>query len=402
MWRQTTTRINHIGRRRRSLAVFMFCCQPSVVTPLATTTFKTTAYHSTFHSSSARSASHDDGNSGLSFKEQDEEYLDSVKHLPRVYIGSTTASNINKKLAAESLVSLSYAQANYLNVMRLSNVKRWGQWAGHLRVFNGSDGEWLAKLVDTSSGVITNTKRKRPSPRNKKNNNNQDTAGEETAAMVECLQRLRDQPERDSNSQEQNIYKSVELHMGRLKKARRRWILEKVTELGISGIHVVDTQFSVQTEPWEYDKHFLQVVEASEQCERLTIPTLSASPTPWDELIHFITTSSSSDGPHHQWLVCRERSPTSRPILRVLGEIGEAVARQSNDTNEQNLQIAMHLLVGPEGGWSPDELDELTEISKQQTNLHFVSLGDLVLRAETAAISAVSAVMMSLEDLNSS
>jgi 16S rRNA (uracil1498-N3)-methyltransferase len=253
--------------------------------------------------------------------------------------------------------------------MRLSNGKRWGEWAGYVRLFNGNNGEWLAKMVVTE----TSTPQKRRRRQNKSNADN---------TILECLQQTKLQPSERLSS--------VHLHMGRLKKQRRKWVLEKITELGISSIEVVDTEYATTTDAWEFEKHCIQVIEAAEQCERLTIPKLSQAPIAWSDLITSIKESKSDQ----HWLVCRERCPElTEPILFALREINEN--RKGDD-----LQRNIHILVGPEGGWSPGELEELSFLREAEKNLRFVSLGPLVLRAETAAISAVAATVLSGDQID--
>lgn len=284
-----------------------------------------------------------------------------ITHLPRLYVDSPS-------LAQKALISLTPFQSNYLNVMRVTSIKRWGQWAGHVRIFNGRNGEWIAKMIVTEASAA-------PQRRKRQNANTDNT-------ILECLQQTMQQsPSQPSDE--------VHLHMGRLKKPRRKWVLEKATELGIASIDIIDTEFSAMTDVWEYDKHFTQVVEAAEQCERLTIPLLSTEPTTWTGLIQTIEeTGSESVGIDHHWLVCRERSPEQTlPILSTLRMIDEDAAAGRNSS--------VHILVGPEGGWSPVELEGLTELKLAGKNVHFVSLGPLVLRAETAAISAVTATILS-------
>jgi len=235
--------------------------------------------------------------------------------------------------------------------MRITNPKRWGNLVGNIRIFNGKDGEWLAKVLvgDIGGGTGNTNKRRRGGG----------GGGGGDDMVVECQQLLHPQPEEMTRT-------SISLYMGRLKKTRRKWILEKVTELGVNRIVAVDTEFS-STDGWEEEKHRLQVIEASEQCERMTIPSLHE--VSWDDLMDDIHTSNDVD-----WLICRERSPESRPLFQVL-----PTTRSTN------------ILIGPEGGWSPRELKEL-QIHTHRDNVQFVSLGSTVLRAETAAIGAVSTI----------
>eukprot|EP00980_Cylindrotheca_fusiformis_P010526 scaffold2331_cov126-Cylindrotheca_fusiformis.AAC.16 len=295
------------------------------------------------------------------------ELASQTTHLPRLFVDSPS-------LMEKSVISLTPFQSNYLNVMRVANTKRWGQWAGHVRIFNGQDGEWIAKMLISEAS---------PSPkrRQRKGANTDNT-------ILECIQRTKEQPFSHAAGE-------VHLYMGRLKKQRRKWVLEKATELGMDSINVVDTEFSTVTDAWEYDKHIAQVIEAAEQCERLTLPQLSTEPTAWSSLIERIEDLgvNHANATHH-WLVCRERSPDeTKPILSTLGQIAKGA-------KEDKSRTSIHILVGPEGGWSPGELKQLMELRLGGRSIHFVSLGPFVLRAETAAVAAITATMLSKEQKN--
>jgi len=186
----------------------------------------------------------------------------------------------------------------------------------------------------------------------------------------------------------------LELCFGYIKdKARRRWVFEKSTELGIDSVRVLSTDFSSSSDSnyknkqqrnvWDAEdceKHFKHVIEAAEQSEQLSVPSIEEKSWSVDELLEAID-NNTSESDNHLWLVCRERSATSPPILQVLAD------------SKQTTSI--HILIGPEGGWSPRELNLLANNEKIQ----FVSLGSSVLRAETAAIAAVAAVQMHRETM---
>ena len=88
-----------------------------------------------------------------------------------------------------------------------------------------------------------------------------------------------------------------------------------------------------------------------------------------------------------QILVCRERSKTSMPILQALEDLNRA-------HNEQT-SIPCAVLVGPEGGWSPSEVERFDTLAAEQ-RIRNVSLGSTVLRTDTAAVTAIAA--FSLQD----
>jgi RsmE family RNA methyltransferase len=368
-------------RRSSSWTVLLLCCQSSLVSPWTTTTTTTknptttttTTHHNRHHDCqnrlpglSRRYLSSSGGGDGDGDGDDPNNNPKTIPPLPRLY-------NIEgAPLAPHAIVPLTVAQSNYVHVMRLNSARRWGAYTGHLRLFD-ERGEWLAKLVSSANN----------------NNNNRKSRDK---AIVECLELLRSAPQQPSSSgssssssseKQQRHVVTTHLYMGRIKKQRRKWILEKATELGVSGIHAVDTEYASVSDSWEYSKHLLQVIEAAEQCERFTIPIITEEPLTWKELVQEIVKSAEEEE-DVLWLVCRERQPSSKSLLQAV-QPGEFAAK------------SIHILVGPEGGWSPGELEELEQLLPQG-NVEFVSLGPSVLRAETAAISAVATVMMALDD----
>ena len=348
--------------------------------------------------------------------------VESTRHLPRLFVeprfpfsmaemldldsspDDTLTSNGNVPLQRSSLVSLNADQEHYLlDVMRITNSKRWGKgkasstsdgsitdYTGCVRIFNGIDGEWLARVVeDPGSG---NSKKKQ---RRKRGGNSKSSSG----TVVECLEQLRLQ---EGENQKPKV--KIQLLFGYIRdKQRRKWIFEKATELGIDSIRILETDFSNNSSGdtykkkdlrWEddRDKHLLHVIEAAEQCERLSIPKIGVEPYSIEDLSKEILASigSSSDNTNKKqsesqeveqnfWLVCRERSESSLPILSILDEV------------YQSPNPTIRILIGPEGGWSAHELETFSSLGPA---VRFISLGPSVLRAETAAITAVASVAM--------
>ena len=100
------------------------------------------------------------------------------------------------------------------------------------------------------------------------------------------------------------------------------------------------------------------VIEAAEQCERLTVPQVS----PLISLKTFV----------EQW-------DQALPLYWCLERAGEPLLKVLNPTQP------MAFLTGPEGGFSPEEIAWL----ETHSFLKSVSLGPTILRAETAAIVAL-------------
>jgi len=132
------------------------------------------------------------------------------------------------------------------------------------------------------------------------------------------------------------------------KADRPEWIVQKLTETGVDRIVPLSAARSVVQ--WDGDK-------AAKQLARLRRVAREAA------------------------MQCRRaRLPTVEPLTGfgdVAGRPGAAIATLGG----QMLDVACHrlLIVGPEGGWSPEELESPPPR---------VGLGNYVLRSETAAIAA--------------
>jgi 16S rRNA (uracil1498-N3)-methyltransferase len=118
------------------------------------------------------------------------------------------------------------------------------------------------------------------------------------------------------------------------------------------------------------------VIEAAEQCGRLSLPDVG-------EPLSF--NAALSGWPlGRQLLVCAE-SGAARPIGEVLSEGAAENA------------VSFAVMTGPEGGFTTSELDGLRKLPFVTP----VSLGPRILRAETAAIAALACWQSVLGDWRS-
>jgi 16S rRNA (uracil1498-N3)-methyltransferase len=152
---------------------------------------------------------------------------------------------------------------------------------------------------------------------------------------------------------------------------RMEWAIEKCTELGVARIVPVIANrtephlaaaASKRKERWERI-----ALQASEQSRRLVPPEISA-PMKLKEII--------------------ERRGTLRIVLsEVEQEVMLKEALESNPSTEDVL-----LALGPEGGWTQAELDLF-----EKAGWIPASLGNTILRAETAAIAALAVAFSELQ-----
>jgi 16S rRNA (uracil1498-N3)-methyltransferase len=147
-----------------------------------------------------------------------------------------------------------------------------------------------------------------------------------------------------------------------IKRARLDFIAEKAVELGVSGLWPVFTQHTavgrVNTE-----RLVTTAVEAAEQSERLSVPEVFAPAKLEDVLARW---------PKERRLVFCDESGGGGPIADVL--------------RQQDLTKPHAILTGPEGGFARAELDALHKLPFVTP----VGLGPRVLRADTAALSALA------------
>jgi 16S rRNA (uracil1498-N3)-methyltransferase len=158
---------------------------------------------------------------------------------------------------------------------------------------------------------------------------------------------------------------------------RMEWAIEKATELGVATIVPVISrrtekhlgQSSLKrVERWRRIAH-----EAAQQSRRSDIPTI-LDPSPLAQRIHAEARATRIV------LAEQERATTLRALVE------SAVSASLNDI--PGFEIA----IGPEGGWAPDE-EPLFAAQGWQA----ASLGPRILRAETAAITALAVIASFLE-----
>ena len=162
-----------------------------------------------------------------------------------------------------------------------------------------------------------------------------------------------------------------------LKGEKMDWIVQKATELGVDRIVPVHTAHGVvkiQPERVDHQKARWEriALEAAQQSERWTVPTIDV-PTNLKSLFH------------------RQASATTKIIL---SERSKELPLAKATLPSGGAQNTIVLLIGPEGGWDTGELHQADEAGFQA-----VTIGQRILRAETAAIAAISIVQARLGEL---
>ena len=149
-----------------------------------------------------------------------------------------------------------------------------------------------------------------------------------------------------------------------VKKARLDFMAQKATELGASIIWPVRTDYC-QVKNIKDERLEANAIEAAEQTERLDIPEIKPF-TALNELL--------ANWPEDRALLfCDERlaGDHNSDAYRILSQIEYDKAA---------------ILIGPEGGFSMEEKDMIDKLSTS----YGLSLGPRILRADTAALSALT------------
>ena len=195
-----------------------------------------------------------------------------------------------------------------------------------LLVFNGRDGEWRVTIAEVLKRGV----------------------------ILKCEEQTRPQ----------TVGPDLELIVAMVKKSRVETIVEKAAELGAARVRLAITR-RTNVEKVRLDRLDAIVIEAAEQTGRLDVPLVD-DPEKLDAILD-------------AW----DADPVSGRRLMFCDETGGAPAVQA-------LQAAgagpWAILIGPEGGFSPEERERLRSLPFTTP----VSLGPRILRADTAAIAAMT------------
>ncbi|WP_299676000.1 16S rRNA (uracil(1498)-N(3))-methyltransferase [uncultured Roseobacter sp.] len=151
-----------------------------------------------------------------------------------------------------------------------------------------------------------------------------------------------------------------------IKKARTDFIVEKAVEMGAARIVPVQTQFT-NSGRIQRDRLQTHAMEAAEQCGATVVPEVA-------EMQRLDRVLDAWEG-DRQILFCDEAQVASKPTLPAVDG-------------------PWAILIGPEGGFADGERARLQRMAQA----HGVSLGPRILRAETAAVAALTLWQVALGD----
>ena len=157
--------------------------------------------------------------------------------------------------------------------------------------------------------------------------------------------------------------RKTHLYFSPIKKNRMDMLIEKAVELGVTDLHPVIVARSVMRKV-NTERVEAQIIEAAEQSERLDLPMLH-DVTAFDSALQTLEEGINT-------YACVERDEDTHIL------------------SECDLTGDVAFIIGPEGGFDAQEVLLLKETSGVMS----VTLGDTILRAETAAITCLAYTML--------
>lgn len=193
-----------------------------------------------------------------------------------------------------------------------------------LRAFNAKDGEWLCYLTEVAKKRVE----------------------------IRCERLVA----------EARMPPDIDYVFAPLKHARLDYMVQKATELGARRLVPVITRRTV-VERVNLERMRANAIEAAEQCNLVFVPEV-LEPQPLERVI------------------------AAWPSGRALVYCDETLSGQNPVTLLKGLALPAAVLVGPEGGFTPEEKQML----ERQAFVRPISLGPRIMRADTAAIAALTLV----------
>lgn len=203
-----------------------------------------------------------------------------------------------------------------------------------LRIFNGCDGEWRASIISLNKKQVTITV--------------------------------------DSQLANQTYENELHLAFCLLKNITPSFIVQKATELGVTHIWPIISKRTVITKT-NMEKLEKSAIEAAEQCERLNIPKTNSIIL----LKDFLSQKPFSGS----IILCDEKGN-----YMDFTSLQDKIPKRNGNC----------ILIGPEGGWSEEEVNEINSLSFAVP----INFGPRIMRAETAAIAAISAYNTAMNNWN--
>ena len=240
--------------------------------------------------------------------------------LPRLFVDAN--------LAQGGDVALNKDQSLYLAAVLRKSV------GDEVVLFNGRDGAWLCRLTSDSKKSVTLS------------------VAEEVAP--------------------QTAKSDLWYGFAPLKAERLDYVMQKAVEMGAGVIQPVMTQFT-QVHRLKTERLEANAIEAAEQCEVLSVPTIAPEIT-----LERLLADWPADHGDRRLIFADEGEASSSPVGALSALKGQRVG----------------LLIGPEGGFSDAEREQLRALPFVVP----ISLGPRILRADTAAVAAMAVIQAIIGD----
>ena len=191
-------------------------------------------------------------------------------------------------------------------------------------------------------------------------------SGEWLAEVVEAGKRRMTLSVREA-TRPQEAVPDLWLAFAPVKKGRVDWLVEKAVELGVARLEPVITRRTI-VDKLNLERMRAHIDEAAEQCGRTALATI-AQPVKLDAYLKTLDPART---------------------LYFADETGGEPAASAFAAGPATI------LTGPEGGFTPEEAGAIRALP----NAKAISLGPRILRAETAALAAITAWMAAVGDWN--
>ena len=234
---------------------------------------------------------------------------------------------INQSLNLKDHITFANKHYHYIkNVLRINKNE-------YLSLFNGKQGEWLAKIEKIEKKII----------------------------FLSVEKKIKDQ----KNSSDIWLLLSI------IKKDRLNILVQKATELGVKKIIPIQTE-RVNIKNININNLRKNAIEASQQSGRLDIPEIDDSKK-LDDIIHLWSSDRCI-------IYCDESSFKAEGIIEKLYKIKSKYRKWS-------------VIIGPEGGFSSKERKKIMSLK----NAHRVTLGNRILRSDTASTVALFCIQQFID-----
>lgn len=237
--------------------------------------------------------------------------------LPRLFV--------EPDLAPGARLTLGKDQSLYLAAVLRKSV------GDEVVLFNGRDGAWLARLASDSKKSVT-------------------------LDLVEAIA-------------PQTSPSDLWYGFAPLKTERLDYVIQKAVEMGAGIIQPVITRFT-QVNRLKHERLVANAIEAAEQCEVLSVPSVEPEIT-----LERLLDSWPAD---RRLILADEGEASSSPVEALTALKGQKIG----------------ILIGPEGGFSDEERTKLRALPYVVP----ISLGPRILRADTAAVAALAVIQAIIGD----